>query len=393
MNPNHPANNIEPKGDYLKDKNIWLGITGSVSCVESVGLIRELLRYGAKVTVVANRSALELVGEKSLEFACGKPIIKEITGQVEHVIAGHEADLLMIVPCCATSLGKMVQGIGDNPPMLVALTCIGAGTPMIVAPAMDRNMSKSKIVQKNLKEVRKFANVIDPVILERKAKLASKETIVAEVCKMAGPKTLSNRKILVIGGGSSESIDDVRVVTNKSSGLMARSLAEAAFAMDAEVSLWLGNSTHYPGEWIQTSRFDTLENLKSMIKEIKKYDAVIIPAALSDFIPTHTKGKLDSSKPISLKMKKAPKIISIIRKKHKGLLYAFKLSAGITDKRLIEKAESLLKDADCVIANHSDAMGAKKSKIAIVEKNNVEWIEESKNILSRKILEKIATEI
>ena len=82
MNPNHPANNIEPKGDYLKDKNIWLGITGSVSCVESVGLIRELLRYGAKVTVVANRSALELIGEKSLEFACGKPIIKEITGQV-----------------------------------------------------------------------------------------------------------------------------------------------------------------------------------------------------------------------------------------------------------------------------------------------------------------------
>ena len=79
MNPNHPANNVEPKGDYLKDKNIWLGITGSVSCVESVGLIRELLRYGAKVTVVANRSALELIGEKALEFACGKPIIKEHT--------------------------------------------------------------------------------------------------------------------------------------------------------------------------------------------------------------------------------------------------------------------------------------------------------------------------
>ena len=212
MNPNHPANNIEPKGDYLKDKNIWLGITGSVSCVESVGLIRELLRYGAKVTVVANRSALELIGEKALEFACGKPIIKEITGQVEHVIAGHEADLLMIVPCCATSLGKMVQGIGDNPPMLVALTCIGSGTPMIVAPAMDQNMSKSKIVQNNLKEVRKFANVIDPVMVEGKAKLASKETIVAEACKIAGPKILSNRKILVIGGGSSEPIDDLSLI-------------------------------------------------------------------------------------------------------------------------------------------------------------------------------------
>ena len=141
MNLNHPANNVERKGDYLEGKNVWVGVTGSVSCVETVGIIRELLRYGARVTVVANRAALELVGEQSLEFACGKPIIKEITGQVEHVIAGHEADLLMIAPCCATSLGKMMNGIGDNPPMLVALTCIGAKTPMIIAPAMDKNMA------------------------------------------------------------------------------------------------------------------------------------------------------------------------------------------------------------------------------------------------------------
>ena len=115
MNKHHPANNLTPKGDYLKNKNVWLAVTGSVSCVESVGIARELIRYGANVTIVANRAALELVGEKALEFACGKPIIKEITGQVEHVIAGHDADLLIVAPCCATSLGKMVHGFGDNP--------------------------------------------------------------------------------------------------------------------------------------------------------------------------------------------------------------------------------------------------------------------------------------
>ena len=96
MNKHHPANNLTPKGDYLKNKNVWLAITGSVSCVESVGIARELIRYGANVTIVANRAALELIGEKALEFACGKPIIKEITGQVEHVIAGHDADLLIV---------------------------------------------------------------------------------------------------------------------------------------------------------------------------------------------------------------------------------------------------------------------------------------------------------
>ena len=393
MNPNHPANNVEPKGDYLKGKKIWLGITGSVSCVETVGITRELLRYGADVTIVANRAALELVGEKALEFACGKPIIKEITGQVEHVIAGHEADLLMIVPCCATSLAKMVQGIGDNPPMLVALTCIGAKTPIVVAPAMDSNMSKSKIVQDNIKKVKKFATIVEPVMVEGKAKLPTKERIVAEVCKMAGPKNLAGKKILVIGGGSSEPIDDVRVISNKSSGFMATSLWEAAYAMGANIDLWLGNAVHKPGEWIKTNRFSTLTVLKSMIKGKEKYDAIIVPAALSDFIPTTVKGKLDSTEPISLKMKKAPKIIDKLRKKHKGLLYAFKLGSRIKNDELIKKAESLLKNSDCVIANFSDAMGSKESKVAIVDKKKIEWIEGTKIELSKRILEKISSEI
>jgi len=266
MNPNHPANNVKAKGKYLKGKKIWLGITGSVSCVETIGITRELLRYGADVTIVANRAALELVGEKALEFACGKPIIKEITGQVEHVIAGHEADLLIIAPCCATSLGKMVNGIGDNPPMLVALTCIGAKTPMIVAPAMDKNMAKSTIVQNNIKKVKKFANVIEPIMVEGKAKLPTKEQVVAEVCKKAGPQNLNRKKILIIGGGSSEPIDDVRVISNKSSGFMATSLSETAYAMGANVELWLGNAIHKPGEWIKTKRFATLSELKDMIK-------------------------------------------------------------------------------------------------------------------------------
>jgi phosphopantothenoylcysteine decarboxylase/phosphopantothenate--cysteine ligase len=393
MNLNHPANNVERKGDYLEGKNVWVGVTGSVSCVETVGIIRELLRYGARVTVVANRAALELIGEKSLEFACGKPIIKEITGQVEHVIAGHEANLLMITPCCATSLGKMVNGIGDNPPMLVALTCIGAKTPMIVAPAMDKNMANSDIIQKNMKAVKKFANVIEPVMIEGKAKLPSKERLVAEACKMAGPKTLNRKKVLIIGGGSSEPIDDVRVVSNRSSGRMAISLAESAFAMGADVDMWLGNANYECGSWIKATRFEALSELMSLVKSMKRYDAVIVPAALSDFIPEQANGKLDSAKPITLKMKKAPKIINSIRKKHKGLLYVFKLGARISEKELLAKAGVLLKSANCVIANNSKSMGSEKSKVAIVDKKNTEWISDRKVEISKKILDKIASEL
>ncbi|MDC0243580.1 bifunctional phosphopantothenoylcysteine decarboxylase/phosphopantothenate--cysteine ligase CoaBC [Marine Group III euryarchaeote] len=393
MNKHHPANNVTPKGDYLKNKNVWLAVTGSVSCVESVGIARELLRYGANVTIVANRAALELVGEKALEFASGKPIIKEITGQVEHVIAGHEADLLIVAPCCATSLGKMVHGIGDNPPMLVALTCIGAKTPMIVAPAMDKNMANSKIVKQNLKDVKKFATVLDPIMVEGKAKLPSKLRITAEACKLAGPNNFKKNKILVIGGGSSEEIDDVRVITNKSTGKMAKHLAETAFSMGAEVQLWMGNSTEEVGEWIAQERFSSTEDLNKKIKKIGDYDAILIPAALSDFIPTKSKGKLSSQKLPEIKLKKAKKSIEMIRKKHKGLLCAFKLESKLKDSELLEKGKSLLKNTDMVIANHSEVLGNEKTKIAIITKKDNIWIEDTKVNASKLILKEIAKKI
>jgi hypothetical protein len=92
-------------------------------------------------------------------------------------------------------------------------------------------------------------------------------------------------------------------------------------------------------------------------------------------------------------MKKAPKIIGSIRRKHKGLLYAFKLGSRITDSKLIEKAKALLKNSDCVIANYSDAMGSKDSKVAIIDKENTDWVTGSKMEISIKILEKIALEL
>jgi len=393
MNKHHPANNVTPKGDYLKNKNIWLAVTGSVSCVESVGITRELLRYGANVTIVANRAALELIGEKSLEFACGKPIIKEITGQVEHVIAGHDADLLIIAPCCATSLGKMVHGIGDNPPMLVALTCIGAKTPMIVAPAMDKNMANSKIVKQNLKNVKKFATVLDPIMVEEKAKLPSKFRIAAEACKITGTNNLKKREILIIGGGSSEEIDDVRVITNKSTGKMAKHLAETAFNMGAEVELWMGNATEEVGEWITQENFSSTDELNKKIKKLRKYDVILVPAALSDFIPTKSKGKISSLKIPEIKLKKAKKSIEMIRKKHKGLLCSFKLESGLKDKELLEKGKKLLKSSDFVIANHSDVLGNEKTKLAIITKKENIWIEDTKANASKLILKEIAKKI
>ena len=200
-------------------------------------------------------------------------------------------------------------------------------------------------------------------------------------------------KILVIGGGSSEEIDDVRVITNKSTGKMAKHLAETAFGMGAEVQLWMGNSTEEVGEWIAQEKFSSTEDLNKKIKKLGNYDAILVPAALSDFIPTKSKGKISSQKVPEVKLKKAKKSIEMIRKKHKGLLCAFKLGSDIKDSELLEKGKSLLKNADMVIANHSEVLGNEKTKIAIITKKDNTWIEDTKVNASKLILKEIAGKI
>ena len=230
-------------------------------------------------------------------------------------------------------------------------------------------------------------------MVEGKAKLPSKLRITAEACKIAGPKNLKKNKILVIGGGSSEEIDDVRVITNKSTGKMAKHLAETAFSMGAEVQLWMGNSTEEVGEWIAQEKFSSTEDLNKKIKKLGNYDAILVPAALSDFIPTKSKGKLSSQKLPEIKLKKAKKSIEMIRKKHKGLLCAFKLESKLKDSELLEKGKSLLKNADLVIANHSEVLGNEKTKIAIITKKDNIWIEDTKVNASKLILKEIAKKI
>ena len=175
MNKNHPSQTVERKSDWLLGKKIWVGVTGSIAAVEVVGIVRELLRHGAEVRIVASKAALELVGEKALEFACGQPIVKGITGQVEHVVAGLEADLLILSPCSATTIGKILHGIGDTTPSLFAMSCMGAGVPLLIAPAMDGKMEYSKVVQQNLEQVRSLATVVEPRREEGKVKLADKD--------------------------------------------------------------------------------------------------------------------------------------------------------------------------------------------------------------------------
>ena len=174
---------------------------------------------------------------------------------------------------------------------------------------------------------------------------------------------------------------------------MAKHLAETAFNMGAEVELWMGNATEGVGEWITQENFRSTDEVNKKIKKLRKYDVILVPAALSDFIPTKSKGKISSLKIPEIKLKKAKKRIEMIRKKNKVLLCSFNLESGLKDKELLEKGKKLLKSSDFVIANHSDVLGNEKTKLAIITKKENIWIEDTKANASKLILKEIAKKI
>ena len=387
MNKNHPSQTVERKSDWLLGKKIWVGVTGSIAAVEVVGIVRELLRHGAEVRIVDSKSALELVGEKALEFACGQPIVKGITGQVEHVVAGLEADLLILSPCSATTIGKILHGIGDTTPSLFAMSCMGAGVPLLIAPAMDGKMEYSKIVQQNLEQIRGLATVVEPRREEGKVKLADKESIVAHACKIVGPRKLTAKRVLVVGGGTIEAIDDVRCITNHSSGKMALSLANAAFSMGGDVDLWLGNSEVEINNWLNSKRFRSLDDLEEMVDNMDRYDVVLLPAALADFKPIQKSGKIESGKKIEIELEPTEKLLPKLREKHKGVLISFKLEAGLDDEGLVNSGKELLKYSDAVVGNLSEVLGSDKSRTALITNDNVDWLEGPKKEIAESLIE------
>ena len=383
----HPARNVAQRSTALTDRTVWLAVTGSVAAVEAVGLTRELLRHGAEVRIVASAAALELVGRKALEFACGRPPVTEITGQVEHVTA--DADLLVIAPCTASSLAKVVHGIGDTPPTLFALTLLGASVPLLIAPAMDGKMVQSPVVQDNLRSARKIATVLAPVLEEGKAKLPARETVAAWACHLAGQRNLVGQRILVIGGGTAEPLDDVRVLGNRSSGRMAVALAEVAFARGADVALWLGSATVAPGNWIPLERFTTLQELADRGESLGTWDAILLPAALADFRPARQSGKIASGQWVSLELEPAPKLLPLLRRAHSGKLVAFKLADAFSDDELIKKADAPLEYADLGVANTTEAMEAEAARVVLVSRKGVEKASGNKRTLAGAILDRL----
>jgi phosphopantothenoylcysteine decarboxylase/phosphopantothenate--cysteine ligase len=300
----HPAEELRgKKNNKLLHKRIVLGITGSIAAVECVKLARELIRHGATVYPVMTPSATRIIHPDAVEFATGRTPVIQLTGQTEHVswcgLVQDPVDLLLISPCTANTISKIARGIDDTPVTTCATTAIGSGVPVLLVPAMHLSMYDHKIVQKNI-DICKDHGVLflDPYISGNKAKFPEIQEIVETVIRTIGKRDLQKKRILVIGGATAEPIDDIRVLTNRSSGKTAVSLAINAFERGADVELWYGYSTEPVPSFIPFKRFETVNDLVQLMKDkrLKQFDSIIVCAAIANYIPKKQKGKIPSGK-------------------------------------------------------------------------------------------------
>ncbi len=387
----HPAEEIYcEKSNKLKGRTIVMGITGSVAAVECFSAIRELIRHGAKVIPVLTEAACDFVTPLSMEYASGNKPVTELTGATEHVsLMGSDADVLLIYPATANTISKIANGVDDTPVTSMATVALGSGLPIAMAPAMHDAMFRNPAVQRNIELLRSWGvTFIGPKTVGPRAKVASKEEVIASVFRLLSKDDLAGKRILVIGGRSEEPIDSMRIVTNRSTGLMAVRIADRAMERGADVELWMGGCSVPIPDYMNVKRFDSVSDLIGMIDSIDS-DIVIVPAALSDFAPAEkVTGKISSMEGFDLELRPVPKVLPLLCKRCKHVI-GFKAESGLSEEELVKRARSRMDDYGlyAIVANDIDSAGRTSSSAIIITSDGQNNITGPKDNIADSILD------
>ena len=352
----HPSTDIiGTLSSDLKGKRIVLALCGSVAVLKSVGLARLLMRHGAEIIPVMSHAAAELVSPQLLHWATGRKPILELTGDVEHVcFAGNtatKADLLLIAPATANTVGKIACGIDDTPVTTFATTALGEGIPIVLVPSMHEPMFHHPAVRENLDRLRGWGvSVLAPRMEEGKAKIPDEETILKEVktrlLSPRGDRFLEGERILVTTGRTVEYLDSVRVISNNSSGKMGAAVAEAAQKAGAEVTLIAGKTACRLPDNVRIIKAETADQMAAAVEtELKenKYDRIIAAAAVGDWKPeVPFKGKISTHENDRLSVTLVPTVKILDRMREQSP------ESQITAFRALPQADEALLRKDAV---------------------------------------------
>ena len=344
----------------LKNKKILLAVCGSIAFYKAFEILSLLKKQGADVYVALSDGALEFCSVSGFEALSEHKILSSQTQNwqdgVNH-ISYSKMDLVLIAPASVNTINKLTAGICDN---VFMQTLIAAShVPLVVAPAANNNMIEHFSTQNSLEILKKNgALVVEPVLKTLacgdvgKGALASPEVIVEAAIKRLSRPLFAGKKVVITGGATTEKIDDVRAITNFSSGKMARALARAFYYAGAEVKLLASFET--ANEPFDSLKFSSSSELLELCKsECEGANLLVMCAAVSDFVPTKIDGKIkkeDVKESLNLSLKRNVDILHSL-KEFKCKKIGFKLE--ISNESALKSARSMLekKELDAVCLN------------------------------------------
>ena len=395
--------------DILTDKNILLGITGSIAAYKAADIVSRLKKEGCNVKVVMTKNSELFITETTLESLSNNKVISEELGMqtksnFAHLDLAKWADIILIAPCTANFMNKLANGHGDG---LLSTICLAFTKTIFIAPAMNPDMWNNKVTQASVKKLNEAEiKIIGPNYGNHACgdigygRMSNPEKIIEKIKDNSKITKLSGCKILITAGPTREPIDPVRFLSNYSSGKMGFAIAVAAKSMGASVEIISGPVSIESVKDVKTTYIETSsEMLDAVMSSVQHFDIFISTAAIADYKPvnySNTKHKKNENN-INIEFTRGTDILKTVSEKYKNIFtVGFAAETDSMKENTIEKLHK--KNLDMIvgnIANHELGLGFESdyNKVTIFSHNGTKEIDEDKKTnIALNILDFIANE-
>ena len=396
----------------LQNKHIVLGLTGGIACYKAAELCRALIKQGASVQVVMTESATQFITVVTMQALSNRPVFvsqwdAREPNNMAHINLSREADAILVAPASADFMAKLLHGRADD---LLSLMCLArpvGEVPLILAPAMNREMWVNPATQRNVAQLTQDGALVFDVGQGDQAcgetgdgRMLEPEEIVQDLIAAFQPKLLAGRKVLVTAGPTYEAIDPVRGITNLSSGKMGFAIARAAHEAGAEVTVIAG-PVHLP-----TPRGVTRVDVRSaqdmhdaVLSQVKEASVFVATAAVADWrvaqVADQKIKKTAKGDAPDLQFTENPDILGEVAKSDRaqsGALFCVGFAAESHDLQKHAQAKREKKGVPLLVGNIGPAtFGSDENALLLVDAKSVQEIPKANKLeLARKLVAEIA---
>lgn len=392
----------------LAGKHIVLGLTGGIACYKSAELVRELVKAGATVQVVMTEAAEAFITAVTLQALSNRPVYTSQwdarePNNMAHINLSREADAVLIAPASADFMAKLVQGRADD---LLSLLCLARPIercPLLIAPAMNREMWAHPATQRNAAQLRADGTTLlgpdagDQACGEiGDGRMLEPEDLAEELIAFFQPKRLAGKRVLITAGPTFEAIDPVRGITNRSSGKMGFALARAAREAGAQVTLVAGPVALPTPRGVMRADVQSAQQMHDAVLPVAgAHDVFIATAAVADWRPAapheHKIKKDGSGQPPAIEMVENPDILASVARLPKPP-YCVGFAAESQDLLAHAQAKRLRKGVPLIIGNLGPAtFGQDDNTLLLVDEHGHRELPTADKLqLARELVREIA---